>query len=522
MNWTAAIANTLWATSNLPAHLRFRRVLREPKTAQRKRLFAYLKANADTAFGRAHDFASIRTYEDFARRVPLADYGGLETWIKRIQAGEVNVLTRERVTHLVPTSGSSGARKLIPFTAGLQREFNAALGAWLVDLARQQSGILCGPAYWSVTPALRDAPPEASAVPIGFEADTAYLGGPRKWLADAAMAVPANVQQADSVEEFRYRTLLRLLRCRELRLISVWHPSFLTLLLDALPTRWERLLNDLPERAWELREIGPQCPERLWPKLRVISCWGDGAAELGLAELRRRFPNVHIQPKGLLATEAFVSLPFAGAYPLAVTAHFFEFLDDAGHICLPEQLNRGSEYQVVVTTAGGLWRYRLGDLVRVTGWLGQTPTLKFLGRNGNVSDCCGEKLSETFVAEVLRGIFLTGGPRFALLAPDDSTEGCGYTLYLEGAASSDCAERLDAALCRNPHYAYCRQLGQLQAPRLFAISDRGYEAYAARLAARGARLGDIKPAALSQLDGWSDVFAGGYLSSERRSSLAPV
>ena len=34
-----------------------------------------------------------------------------------------------------------------------------------------------------------------------------------------------------------------------------------------------------------------------------------------------------------------------------------------------EALREGEEYEVVVTTAGGLWRYRLGDRVRVA-WLG--------------------------------------------------------------------------------------------------------------------------------------------------------
>src|SRR6202007_3158193 len=108
------------------------------------------------------------------RRVPLAEYEALVPWIERIKRGEANVLTQEPVTHLVPTSGSTGARKLIPFTTGLQCEFNAAIGPWLVDLQRQWPGLIGGPAYWSVTPSLKDAPVEESAVPIGFDADTAY------------------------------------------------------------------------------------------------------------------------------------------------------------------------------------------------------------------------------------------------------------------------------------------------------------------------------------------------------------
>lgn len=535
-NLSATIANSLWHLANVPAYLQFRRALLDPGVAQRRRLRCYLEPNAHTAFGKEHRFARIQSYDEFSRRVPLRHYEELVPWIKRIRRGEPHVLTREPVTHLVPTSGSTSARKLIPFTRGLQREFNAGIGAWLCDLYRQMPGLAGGPAYWSITPALQDTEAESAAVPIGFEADTAYLGGAKKWLVDAVMAVPSALQRAASLDAFRYATLLSLLRCRELRLISVWHPSFLSLLLDALPAHWEELLDDvdrggcrcsdmfpesdrrqlisnpMPKRARELSTLNPLQPETLWPKLGLISCWGDGAAATALGELRRRFSRTRFQAKGLLATEAFVTLPFGAYQPLAINSHFFEFIDDEGQVHLADHLREGGEYEVVITTAGGLWRYRLGDRVAVNGWVGRTPSLRFLGRAGNVSDRFGEKLSEAFVSEVLGDLFREGTPRFALLAPDENAAGCRYTLYLEGVPPPDCVEALDRALRRNPQYAWCRDLGQLLGPRLFVIAGSGYERFAVRQAMNGARLGDIKPAVLSRLPGWSEIFAGHYLS----------
>ena len=245
MNWTALIANSLWSAANAPAYLRFRRALPQPGVAQRGRLRRYLEANANTAFGKEHRFSEIQSYDEFTRHVPVRNYEELRPWIERIRQGESNVLTRELVTHLVPTSGSTSARKLIPFARGLQREFDASIGPWLFDLFRQMPGLAGGPAYWTVTPALQETEVEDSAVPIGFEADTAYLGGAKKRFVDAVMAVPAVVRHTTSLDAFRYATLLSLLRCRELRLISVWHPSFLSLLLDALPARWEQLVDDV-------------------------------------------------------------------------------------------------------------------------------------------------------------------------------------------------------------------------------------------------------------------------------------
>jgi hypothetical protein len=533
VNLKATIANSLWSAANLPAYCRFCRALPQPEIVQRRRLHAYLRHNARTAFGRAHNFDSIRGYEDFSRRVPLMDYEDFEPWIERIRRGETNVLTREPVTRLVPTSGSTGARKLIPFTAGLEREFGSAIGPWLIDLLCQSKAIAGGPAYWSITPVMADAEAEVSAIPIGFDADTAYLGGTRQRLAAAVMAAPDALRFIKDIEVFQYVTLLCLLRQCGLRLISVWHPSFLSLLLEALPANWEALLADihsgtckhasalspmvraalqlhpLPQRAIELRAIGPSKPGLFWPRLQLVSCWGDASAEFAAAGLKSLFPNTVVQPKGLLATEAFVTIPFAGRHPVALQSHFFEFIDDTGAVFRIHELRAGQNYEVAVTTAGGLWRYRLRDLVEVTGYVGRTPSLKFLGRSGNVSDLFGEKLSEAFVTQAIQEILseLNAKPKFVLLAPDADKSGSRYTLYFEGRPAENVAERLDRNLRRNPHYANCRDLGQLQPIRLFLIAGQGYETYVTRQMAQGLRVGDIKPAIFSRTDGWSNIFS---------------
>jgi hypothetical protein len=514
MNWPATIANSLWVGSSLPAWVNFHRALNQPEEVQRSLLRRLLACNSDCAYGRAHGFGEIKSYEEFARRVPIVEYENVAPWVDRIRNGEPRVLTNERVTHLIPTSGSTGARKLIPFAAGLQREFNRAISPWIADLARQHSKILFGPAYWSITPAQKPAEAESSVVPIGFADDASYLGGAKGWLVRAAMVAPNELSNVHNLEEFRFQTLLCLLRQRDLRLISVWHPSFLTLLLDALRNHWNKILAELrrenSHRARELEHADPGQPASLWPHLSIISCWGDSHASLSLADLHCRFPNVFVQAKGLLATEAFVTIPFGGRYPVAVRSHFFEFVDEQGQVHLAHELREHETYEVVVTTAGGLWRYRMRDQIQVTGFFGKTPSLRFIGRNDNVSDLFGEKLSEAFVAKVIHEIMvgIDEKPRFVLLAPDEDVAGCRYTLYIEGAVPSNLAEAIDRALHRNPNYAHCRDLGQLQPVRVFSIVERGYEIFAGRLVREGKRLGDIKPISLCNSTGWSETFSG--------------
>jgi hypothetical protein len=263
-----------------------------------------------------------------------------------------------------------------------------------------------------------------------------------------------------------------------------------------------------PSRARMLRGVSPSDPSQIWPELKVISCWAEGAASSGWEELRRRFPAVLVQGKGLLATEAVVSLPFGRFKPLAVCSHFFEFVDDKGRIFTADALRKGGEYEVVVTTAGGLWRYRLGDRIAVDGFCGETPSIRFLGRKGSVSDWFGEKLSDAFVADAIRGAWPSGEntPPFVMVAPERDGTGIGYTIYVEGRIPAGFEQALEVRLCENPHYAYCRDLGQLLPLKGCAIRSKGYESYVRRHLGKGFRLGDIKPAAISSWTDWAEYF----------------
>lgn len=529
----AAAANLLWFASRQRVATRFRRQLHAPVATQQTVLLDLLRRNARSAFGRQHGFAGISTPAEFAKQVPLAAPDALEPWVRRIRQGETAVLTTDPVTHLVPTSGSSGARKLIPFTVRLQREFDYAIGPWVDDLYRRHPSALLGPSYWSISPASRAAPTEDSVVPIGFEDDTAYLGGAARRLVAATMVAPAELRNVEDMEAFFVLTLVCLLRRRDLRLISVWHPSFLLLLLDALPCHWSSVLATIssgrlpaklhvphhvvraldftpqPTRAREIDRLGPARAGQFWPELAVISCWSDAHAALGAEELACRFPGATVQPKGLFATEACVTIPYAGRHPVAVGSHYFEFIDECGSLQAIDTLRLEQAYEVVVTTGGGLWRYRLGDRVRVDGFVGHTPSLRFLNRAGKVSDLRGEKISEEFAAAVIRDLASGARPTFAMLVAENDGPAGVYTLYWEGGALPEAAD-LDRRLAANPHYAWCRQLGQLRPARVFVIQGSALAAYY-RHAATGRKLGDLKPPVLMHNPEWTKRLAGKFV-----------
>lgn len=71
---------------------------------------------ADTAFGKAHGFSSVKTYEDFKKAVPVQDYEQLKSWFDRMAAGEENVFWPGKPVYLAKTSGTTSGVKYIPIT----------------------------------------------------------------------------------------------------------------------------------------------------------------------------------------------------------------------------------------------------------------------------------------------------------------------------------------------------------------------------------------------------------------------
>ncbi|MGA2169390.1 MAG: GH3 auxin-responsive promoter family protein [Terracidiphilus sp.] len=530
------LANSLWATGCIPEYARFRRAIHRVAEEQEAVLCGILRKNADTEFGRTHGFSSIRSSGEFQRRVPIRDYDQHQRWIERAENGIPSVLTREAIRLFEPTSGSSGGTKLIPYTRSLQCEFQRGIQAWIADLFAHFPELLGGPAYWSISPPSARGNKTSGGIAIGFDDDTSYLGGWRKSLVRSVMAVPGSVSLESDSEEFIYVTLLYLLCARDLRLISIWSPTYLLLMLDRL-TQWrDRISFDLEhgthfnadnrrsrEAQEALRAGSPQdIYARLWPKLKLISCWTDANAAGPAAKLAGLFPLCRVQGKGLIATEAFISFPFIGheGATLSLRSHFLEFLSSGSeHAQRAHELDLGGFYRVIVTTGGGLYRYMLGDQIQVTGRIENCPLVRFVGRLDSVSDWFGEKLNDAHVSRAFKDAFKNSGvvPSFAMLACD-TTPPAGYVLYIDADGSGEliaqAAAAIEADLRDNFHYDYARRLGQLASVRAVRIRD-GARLYMKDAVRNGQKMGDVKAPALNRRGGWSSVF-GVETDKERR------
>ncbi len=485
------LAHLAWKNLCRPAHRRLRQALKNPREAQTRVLQRILATVSAAWYGRKTGMQPGMSMAEFQREVPIVSHEDLRPLIERAAAGEAGVLTTEPVLMFETSSGTSAAAKLIPYTRSLRREFQEAIRGWMSDLYASHPAIAKGRHYWSITPLHRETRRTAGGIPIGFDEDAEYLGRMERWLASRLFAVPSNVGKQATIETCLAATREHLRKARDLTFISVWSPSFLEMLLDGFA----------------------EPPAELWPGLAVVSCWGDAASSAGFSALRHRLPGVTLQRKGLLATEGFMTLPLEavkqpGCLP-ALNSHFLEFLPDeeAGQpraALLCDELEEGGEYSILLTTGGGLCRYRIGDRVRCTRMVDGVPRLEFLGKEDGVCDLHGEKLNPLFVSralEHLRGSLLLDGG-FLMLAPAD--DGSCYVLISDGgpAEGLTLAAVLDRLLCENPHYRYCREAGQLAPLRPVAGGGQVSRRYVERCVSLGQRAGDVKPVALHCVPGW--------------------
>lgn len=108
-----AIAAKLFAKR---VHAQVQKWASKPVETQQKVFEALLKEASETQFGNDHNFSKIKTFEDFAKQVPVRDYEDLKPYVDRVVQGEENILWKGKPLYFAKTSGTTSGAKYIPLT----------------------------------------------------------------------------------------------------------------------------------------------------------------------------------------------------------------------------------------------------------------------------------------------------------------------------------------------------------------------------------------------------------------------
>jgi hypothetical protein len=418
----------------------FNAACRRPRDVQEALLRRILAEQTATAFGRDHGFDRIRTVTDFRRQLPVAPYEYFEPYLARVRNGEINaLLADERVLMFALTSGTTAARKTIPITPRYLTDFRRGWNRWGLRALLDHQRISCAPILQ-----LTGDPEEfhtPAGIPCGSVSGLAVRTQHRyiRFL----YCLPAAASPIKDTHA-KYYVALRLSLGRPVGMISTANPSTLAAMGRLLNDEKESLLRDLHDgtlnrklnlpdtirsdllpymkrytkRAERFDHIaektGELWPRDVWPPDRMLlGTWTGGSVGPYLRQVERYFGKTDVRDLGLVASEGRMTIPLRDGTPggvLDVTTHYFEFIPEAeGESPNPtvlgvHELEEGKHYYILLTTAAGLYRYHIHDLVRVAGFHGRTPLLEFLGKGHHFASLTGEKLSEYQVTRALADV----------------------------------------------------------------------------------------------------------------------
>jgi len=517
---------------------RISRTTRDPMRVQHAVLERILRENEQTTFGREHGFSSLKTYESYARAVPIVEFEALRPYIDaEIERGE-HALTRETPIQYMRTSGSTGKPKDIPLTAphlkalrAIQRtsvafQYRACpegfAGSILAIVSAAEEGRLeNGKAYGAASGIV--AAGTSEIVKAKFVLPQEVWG-----VADASLKYLLIMRLALARRDLTYfgsansttpLALMKLYRERHAEFIADVRAGGFSRLSELNETTRAALTGHLaanPARAEELARLdaaGQQRMADIWPNLRLVVTWTCGSAGVTVRALREELsPRTRIFELGYVSSEfrgTFSLCPHAGTGLPTFGTHFLEFAErdkwDRGEReCRTlDQLRKGIDYYIIATTPSGLYRYFINDVVRVTGFLHATPLLKFVQKGKGVTNITGEKLYEAQVLAAVATAMAQFGPnaRFVMMLADE--EARGYRLYVEPDRPPACdaaalGHDVDMRLRKlNIEYESKRDSERLAPLQAAWLRDGTGDAYKAHCVAEGQREGQFKCVALT-------------------------
>ena len=505
-----------------------------PEVAQANVLRSLVAANRETTFGREHGFADITDPREFRERVPVQQYEMLRPYIDRQRKTGEPALTAEAPLFYAQTSGTTGRPKYIPVTSTSLAIHRAeqALFSYLQYRA-------CPEAYSGMAMGIMGAAVEDhldSGHAVGSVSGHLYRSLPR--FLQSRFVVPPAVSSISDYE-VKYQVILHLALAQpDITYMGSPNPSTFVRLLGLLNTRREILLQALatgtsdavarlepslraavaprlkalPDRAARLAQLPELTFANTWPNVKLLTTWTGGSCGIALGALRKTLPEgARVMELGYQATECRGTIPIEAEDPggLPPLHHsFFEFVEqtqwDLGRpdFLTLDQLQRGSLYYVLVTSAAGLYRYFMNDLIDVTGYFHRTPLVRFVQKGKGVTSLTGEKLYESQVIEAVQGEFSQRGivPTFFFLVADE--ERGAYRLFIETmsnqAEAAAVADGVDQRLgSLNIEYRGKRDSGRL-APLVVSLLRPGAaEACKAAAVRAGQREGQLKIPVLS-------------------------
>lgn len=349
---------------------------------QQGELVRLVEKAALTHIGRKYDFSSIRTYRQYASTLPLYSYENLRPHIMRMINGAKDELWPGRCLNFAQSSGTSDGRsKYIPITRESLR-WNHYQGS--SDVVSH---------YLNLNPSSRI-----------FAGKALILGGSFANRLQVPSGVRVGDLSATLIENMNPLANLVRIPSRRVALMENWTEK-LPLLVEASIGQNVTNLSGVP--SWfltVLKEVlsktGKSSIHDVWPNLEVFFHGG-----IAFEPYRKQYEDICDMSKMHFmdtynASEGFFAVQSdwdSEAMLLLLDAGvFYEFLPiEESDSETPEvypiwEIEVGHTYELIITAANGLWRYRLGDTVTIEQL--NPVKITIAGRTRSFINAFGEEL----------------------------------------------------------------------------------------------------------------------------------
>lgn len=335
-----------------------------------------------TRIGRKYDFSSIRTYKQFATSLPLYSYEDLRPQIMRMVNGIKDELWPGRCVNFAQSSGTSGGRsKYIPITRE-SFQWNHYQGA--SDVVSH---------YLNLNPESRI-----------FSGKAFILGGSFANNLQLPRGVRVGDLSANLIENMNPLANLARIPSRQVALMEDWVEKLPRLVeaslgadvtnLSGVPSWFLTVLHEV------LKRTGKSSIHEVWPHLEVFFHGG-----IAFEPYRRQYEAICDMDKMHFldtynASEGFFAVQSDWASEamllLLDVGIFYEFLpiedidSETPEVYPIWEVEKGRTYELIITAANGLWRYRLGDTVTIEQL--NPVKIKIAGRTRSFINAFGEEL----------------------------------------------------------------------------------------------------------------------------------
>jgi len=354
--------------------------MKYPIEVQNELLHDLLKTAATTEIGIENEFQSIKSYTLFKERVPISSYESIASTVERCRRGEQNIFWPTPIKWFAKSSGTTAAKsKFIPVSTEALEDCHYKAGKDMLSLYfnnNEESQLLTG-----------------KSLRLGgsnelYTENNSYFG-------DLSSII---------IQNLPFWAELSSTPSNKTSLLPEWETKMKAIVAESIN---EKVTSLTGVPSWMLillqevlKETGKETISEVWPDAEVY--FHGGVSFKPYRELYKSlFPKDDFKYYEIYnASEGFFAIQDRnGSDELLLMLDygiFYEFipLKDTGEeetkIIPLSEVGLNTNYALVITTNGGLWRYKIGDTIRFTSLA--PYRIQVTGRTKHFINVFGEEL----------------------------------------------------------------------------------------------------------------------------------